>query len=110
MRCTVVLDNVGVIDGEICCTLREVRHGVALRSHYGYDRIVGFDQSTFGIIDESRLHLSPSLGVTITLGGRKLANVEMSNSFLALLEYGLRFFLGSAQGYGSFVFLAKPTL
>src|SRR6516164_3058802 len=112
--CTVVLDYVGVVNREIRRTLckveirhalREVRHRVALCFHYRYDRIVGIDQSTFGIFDESRLHHSPGVCVMVALCGREPANVQMSDSFLALFQYSLRLYLRSTFSYGSIIFL-----
>src|SRR4051794_32650986 len=88
----VVLDDLGVVDGDIGRALVElVGDGVAAVAHDLHHERVGLADGGRGLVDEATLGVAPAVGVAVARGGLELADLELVAPLTALAQLGLGF-------------------
>src|SRR5437763_9597848 len=79
-----------MIDGDVGNPLLEVLHRIAAILHGGSHETVGFFERAVGVIDESRLHGPPILGVALPCLCRERPDLELRSPLLASPQLALR--------------------
>lgn len=83
VRGAVVLDDAGMVDGDVGGALLEVGDGIAAGLHERGDEFVGFGDGALGMIDEAGLHGLPVGHEAFALGGAEVADLEVFDARFA---------------------------
>ena len=60
----VVLGYDGVVDGDVCCALLKIAHGIAAGGHNVAEELIRFSDSSGGGVNEVSLNATPLLDIT----------------------------------------------
>ena len=85
----VVLDDVGVVDGDVGRAMVEVVDRVAALAHHPGHQALGAPDGVLRGVDELRLHALPRRRVFLSRLGGQLDDVELLALLLALDQLGL---------------------
>jgi hypothetical protein len=103
---SVILQNQGMIDGDIGRPLFEVTDGIASHGHHVAQQVVRFCHRTCRAVDEARLDSAPGFEEGRPVGQREGPNVKGLNSPCAFFEPGFPVPPGAALLHGAGIFSA----
>src|SRR5215469_1330033 len=88
MPATIVLDDLGVIDGNVSGSLLKISYWIALSGHHTRNQTVRLNQAPVGIIYKLGLNLMPSFQKVAAFCRSESADVKPLHPFRAVLERG----------------------
>ena len=101
------VDDAGMVDGDVGGPLIEVGYGIAASVHEGGDELIGFEDGSLRVVDETGLNGLPIGFGAFAFGGGEVAKVEVFDTRLAGLEMGLGAAFGTLLEDGTVVLGAE---
>ncbi len=103
----VVLDDAGMVDGDVFGALFEAGVGIPTRLEKRRNQLIGFGHGALGVIEKASLNGAPVCDEAVSLRGHQLAEIELGDAGHAAREPSFTAAFRALLFHGALIFGAK---